>query len=413
MERKIENPENSLLNSLVSLIETARQKVAVTVNSELTVLYWNIGKQINEFILNHSRADYGKHILLEISQELTERYGSGFSKRNLHNFIKFSELYPDTKTVQTLSAQLSWSHINNVISIQNEIKRDFYIQLCIHERWSVRTLKDRIDSVLFERTAISKRPANTIKNDLELLRKKKQMSPDLAFRDPYFLDFLGLKNTYSEKDLESAILANLQNFITEMGSDFAFLARQKRIIIDNEDYYDANGYFKNNIRGTSPKEKYLNMADGRDCGLRNIDEDSEIAFKRWYENDRHCGGHPWEICRGGNSTHISFFVEKTQSGWLLRLAGSSYSRVIETVKMAVALYSANVRFYLQQAHEIFRMVTGQDYIGIVPETIVPRYCNSHFPPTDQIIDFMKLGTENKDDIIKKAYWYPEATLKLT
>jgi predicted nuclease of restriction endonuclease-like (RecB) superfamily len=237
MERKIENPENSLLNSLVSLIETARQKVAVTVNSELTVLYWNIGKQINEFILNHSRADYGKHILLEISQELTVRYGSGFSKRNLHNFIKFSELYPDTKTVQTLSAQLSWSHINNVISIQDQLKRDFYIQMCIHERWSVRTLKDRIDSVLFERTAISKRPSNTIKNDLELLKNKKQMSPDLAFRDPYFLDFLGLKNTYSEKDLESAILANLQNFITEMGSDFAFLARQKRIIIDNEDYY--------------------------------------------------------------------------------------------------------------------------------------------------------------------------------
>jgi predicted nuclease of restriction endonuclease-like (RecB) superfamily len=237
MERKIEYTDNSLLNSLVSLIEDTRQKVAVTVNSELTFLYWNIGKQINEFILHYSRADYGKHILQKISQELTVRYGNGFSKRNLHNFIKFSELYPDTKIVQTLSAQLSWSHISNVISIQDEIKRKFYIQLCIHERWSVRTLKDRIDSVLFERTAISKRPAITIKSDLELLKDQKQMSPDLAFRDPYFLDFLGLKNTYSEKDLESAILANLQNFITEMGSDFAFLARQKRIIIDNEDYY--------------------------------------------------------------------------------------------------------------------------------------------------------------------------------
>jgi len=176
--------------------------------------------------------------------------------------------------------------------------------------------------------------------------------------------------------------------------------------------YDANAYFNNSNTILSPKDKYLNMADGRDCGLRNIDEDAESAFKQWYETERHCGGHPWEICRGGNSTHISLFVEKTQSGWLLRLAGSSRGRVIETVKMAVALYVAKVPFYLQQSDEIFRMVTGQDYIGIVPETILPRYCHSHFPTADQIIDFMHLGTENKDDIIKKAFWYPEKIIRL-
>jgi predicted nuclease of restriction endonuclease-like (RecB) superfamily len=237
MSKDVDRPDSrKLLQSIVSLIDSARTNVALTVNTELTLLYWNIGKQINEDILRNSRADYGKSIVLELSAELTAKYGIGFSKRNLHNFIKFSELYPDVKIVQTLSAQLSWSHIYTLIYLKENIKREFYTQMSIHERWSVRTLQNRIDSMLFERTAISKKPEQTIINDLELIKTENQISPDLTFRDPYFLDFLGLHDSYSEKDLESAILANLQAFITEMGTEFAFLARQKRITIDNEDY---------------------------------------------------------------------------------------------------------------------------------------------------------------------------------
>lgn len=237
MSKDIEMPESrKLLQSIISLIDTARTNVALAVNSELTLLYWNIGKQINEDILKNSRADYGKSILLELSKELTIQFGAGFSKRNLHNFIKFSELYPDTKIVQTLSAQLSWSHIYSLIYIKEEIKREFYTQMSVHERWSVRTLQNRMESMLFERTAISKKPEQTIIHDLEVIKNDKKISPDLTFRDPYFLDFLGLHDSYSEKDLESAILANLQAFITEMGTEFAFLARQKRITIDNVDY---------------------------------------------------------------------------------------------------------------------------------------------------------------------------------
>jgi len=231
-------PKNAnLLESIVSLIDGTRQRVAQTVNSELTLLYWNIGKQINEDILKNGRADYGKTVVSELSNQLIKLYGIGFSKRNLHNFIRFNELYSDAQIVQTLSAQLSWSHIYSLIYVKDSIKREFYTQMCIHERWSVRTLKDRMNSMLFEQTAISKKPDKTILNDLELLKNEKQISPDLTFRDPYFLDFLGLHDTYSEKDLESSILANLQHFITEMGTEFAFLARQKRIIIDNEDFY--------------------------------------------------------------------------------------------------------------------------------------------------------------------------------
>ena len=237
MNKQDTNDAPKLLNSIIGLIDQTRYIVAKTVNQELTLLYWNIGKIINDDILKNDRADYGKKLILNLSDELSNRYGSGFNKRNLHSFIKLNIVFQDITIVHTLCAQLSWSHIRNLIYIENPIKREFYIQMTVHERWSVRTLQERMHSMLFERTAISKKPEQTIVNELKTLETEKKISPDLAFRDPYFLDFLGLHDSYSEKDLESSILAQLQYFITEMGSEFAFLARQKRIIIDNEDFY--------------------------------------------------------------------------------------------------------------------------------------------------------------------------------
>ncbi|MFY8187284.1 MAG: PDDEXK nuclease domain-containing protein [Flavobacterium sp.] len=237
-----------LIKSIVNLIETSRQNVAKTVNQELTLLYWNIGKNINEELLNNTRADYGKKIIPELSSKLTELYGAGFNRRNLQSFIKLYTVFEDVTILHTVCAKLSWSHLRNIIYIENEIKRQFYIQIAIHERWSVRTLQNRIDSMLFERTAISKKPEQTIINDLEQLKSNKQITTDLTFRDPYILDFLGLHDTYSEKDLESTILTHLQYFITELGNEFAFLARQKRIIIDNEDYYIDLLFFHRGLR---------------------------------------------------------------------------------------------------------------------------------------------------------------------
>jgi predicted nuclease of restriction endonuclease-like (RecB) superfamily len=231
------NGTPKLLNSLVSLIDKTRHKVATTVNQELTLLYWNIGKTINDAILNNSRADYGKKIIPELSMALSQRYGIGFNKRNIQTFIKLNVVIEDVTILHSVSTKLSWTHLRNLIYIENAVKREFYIQMAIHERWSVRTMQERIDSMLFERTAISKKPEETILHELKSLETEKKISPDLAFRDPYFLDFLGLHDSYSEKDLESSILAQLQYFITEMGSEFAFLARQKRITIDNEDFY--------------------------------------------------------------------------------------------------------------------------------------------------------------------------------
>ncbi len=234
---EIVNNNVQLFDAIVSLIDSSRNRVATTINSELTLLYWNIGKQINENILKNKRADYGEQTIEVLSRNLVVKYGNSFSKRNIQYFMRFHTVFLNFEIVNSLSSQLSWTHIRYLLPIKDELKRDFYIQMCKHERWSVRTLQDRISSMLYERTAISKKPEQTIINDLELLENEKKISPDLTFKDPYFLDFLGLHDTYSEKDLESAILLHLQNFITELGTEFAFLARQKRIIIDDEDYY--------------------------------------------------------------------------------------------------------------------------------------------------------------------------------
>jgi predicted nuclease of restriction endonuclease-like (RecB) superfamily len=226
-----------LVKEISLYIEESKQQLAITVNATLSLLYWQIGKRINEEILQNQRAEYGKEIVSALSRQLTLDYGTGWSKRQLHHCIRFAEVFPDFEIVHTLCSQLSWSHLRLIIPMEDTLKRDFYIEMCKLEKWSTRTLQERIQSMLFERTAISKKPEQTIKNDLALLNKEQKLSADLVFKDPYVLDFLGLKDTYSEKDLESAIIAELQRFISELGSDFAFLARQKRITIDTTDYY--------------------------------------------------------------------------------------------------------------------------------------------------------------------------------
>jgi predicted nuclease of restriction endonuclease-like (RecB) superfamily len=202
----------------------------------MTLLYWNIGERINNEVLKNNRAEYGKEIVVSLARQLTAEFGGGWGDKQLRLCMKFAQTFSDLQIVYTLCRQLSWSHLRLVMFIDDELKRLFYIEMCKLEKWSVRTLRERIQSMLYERTAISRKPEETIKNELILLRDEQKLNPDLVFRDPYFLDFLGLKDTFSEKDLETAIIAELQRFIIEMGSDFAFMARQKRITIDGKDY---------------------------------------------------------------------------------------------------------------------------------------------------------------------------------
>jgi len=238
MKKKILNKNRPLVDEVKNLIEQSKQQLSVTVNATMSMLYWQIGKRINDEVEGKNRTElYGKEIVATLWRHLSEEYGTAFSEKNLRRMMQFAKAFPDEKIVVSLIRQLSWTHILAVIPIEDELKKMFYIEMCKLEKWSVRTFRERINSMLYERTAISKKPEDTIKNDLQLLSETNQITPDLIFRDPYFLDFLGLKDTYSEKDLESAIVAELQRFIFELGNDFAFLARQKRISIDHRDYY--------------------------------------------------------------------------------------------------------------------------------------------------------------------------------
>lgn len=229
--------DNALVVDIRQLIDAARQRVAIAVNAELSLLYWQIGRRLSGVVLGGERAIYGQETVKRLAQTLTQVYGRGWSEKQLRHCLRVAEIFPDEAIVSAVRRQLSWTHIKTLIYIEDSLKREFYVEMCRLEGWSSRQLQERINAALYERTAIAKKPEGVIRNDLQRLRTEQLVSPELVFRDPYLLDFLGLSDGYDEKDLESAILAELQRFITELGSDFAFLARQKRITIDGRDYY--------------------------------------------------------------------------------------------------------------------------------------------------------------------------------
>jgi predicted nuclease of restriction endonuclease-like (RecB) superfamily len=236
MSYLIKKDSNLLVEELRQLINETRNRVAATVNSELTMLYWHIGTRIRTEVLQNERAEYGKQIVSTVSAQLMMEFGKGFNKATITRMMQFAEYFPDERIVATVSQQLSWSHFIEILPVKNDLGRDFYAEMCRIERWTVRTLRERIDSMLFESTAISRKPEETIKQELTALHNEQKLTPDLIFRNPYVLDFLGLADTYSEKDLEDAILRELEKFLLELGTHFTFVARQKRIVIDGEDF---------------------------------------------------------------------------------------------------------------------------------------------------------------------------------
>lgn len=236
-ENHIAINEQQLVGEISQLIQTSKQRVAVTVNAELTLLYWHIGQRINQYILNNERAEYGKEVVKNLSKSLTAQFGKGWGRSHLNYCIKFAETFDDLEIVHALRGKLSWTHFKALIYIDEPLKRDFYATMAAQERWSTRTLEERIGSLLFERTAISKKPDETISQELTLLREKGEYNQSLVLKDPYVLDFLDLNDRYLEKDLEDAILREVEQFLLELGAGFTFIARQKRIQIDNDDFY--------------------------------------------------------------------------------------------------------------------------------------------------------------------------------
>lgn len=298
----IHSSENKIISDIRNLIEQSRHQVAAAVNAGMTLMYWHIGERINREILGGERAAYGKQVVATVSQQLTEEYGgSQFSVKNLNRMRLFAERFPDLSIWTPLVSKLSWSHFLQVISIEEEVKRQFYLTMAADQRWSKRTLKAKIDGMLYERTAIAKQPDEVILHDLELLRDEREMSADLAFHDPYFLDFLGLEGEYSEKDLESAIVGELQKFITEMGNDFAFMARQKRITVDDEDYYIDLLFFNRRLRCMVAID--LKLTDFKAAYKGQME-----LYLRWLEKHEMLEGENKPIglvlCTGKNEEHV-------------------------------------------------------------------------------------------------------------
>ncbi len=225
-----------MLADLRALIEKGREGVAQAVNSALALLYWEVGRRIRQDILKKLRADYGEEILSTLSKELAGEFGSGYSVPNLSRMVRFAEVFADRDVIVTLVRHLGWSHFVEIIPLTTDLQRDFYAEMCRLERWSVRTLREKIKGMLFERTALSRKPDELARQELKALRDEDRLTPDLVFRDPYVLDFLGLADTFSEHDLETAILRELQRFLLELGDGFAFIDRQKRIVIDGKDF---------------------------------------------------------------------------------------------------------------------------------------------------------------------------------
>lgn len=243
MEKKdkhleVQDGSSLLMNDLRQIIDSTRQRVAVTANAELTMMYWHIGERINREVLGNQRAEYGKRIVSTVATQLQELYGTkGFDQRSIRRMMQFASKFTDERIVSTLSTKLSWSHIIEILPLKDSLQSEFYLTMASNAKWSVHRLRKEIDSMLFERTAIATKPDELIKKELAELRDDNKMTPDLVFKSPYFLEFTGLKGCYSEKSLEDSLVAHLEQFILELGNGFTFVERQKRMIIDGEDFY--------------------------------------------------------------------------------------------------------------------------------------------------------------------------------
>ena len=292
---------DAFFNELTEIIVFGKKDIELSINRTITNVYWQIGNRINREILNDKRAAYGKQIIKHVSEFLVAHFGKGWGEKHIRHCLRIAETFQDKEIFYALSRELSWTHLRTIMYLDDELKRSFYVEMCRLEKWSSRRLQERINSLLYERTAISKQPDELIKKELNALKTEKKLSDNLVFRDPYILDFLELKDTYSEKDLESSILVNLQKFISELGTDFAFLARQKRIQIDNRDYYIDLLFFHRKLKSLVAIDLKIRDFDAAFKGEMEL----YLGYLQKYEMNE--GENPpvgLILCSGKNPEHI-------------------------------------------------------------------------------------------------------------
>ena len=269
MKRLPAKSYDPLLKDIVQLLEDARRYAARTVNATLTATYWEIGRRIVEFEQGgESRAEYGEELIERLAADLSARYGRGYSVRNVWQMKAFYLAWPIPQTtsaqskgrgiLQTVSAEstlssiassfpLPWSAYVRLLSVKNENARRFYETEALRGGWSVRQLERQINSQFYERTALSKNKAAMLKKGAKA-KLEDTIPPEEEIKDPYILEFLGLKDEYSETQLEEALIRHLESFLLELGGDFTFVARQKRLRVGNEWYRVDLVFFHRSLR---------------------------------------------------------------------------------------------------------------------------------------------------------------------
>ncbi|MGL5014312.1 MAG: PDDEXK nuclease domain-containing protein [Bacteroidales bacterium] len=297
--------EVQLYSDVCHIIEGSRQRLATTVNAEVCMMHWQIGKRIKEDVLYSQRAEYGKQIVKNLSVQLTLQFGKGWSDRKLLHCIRAAYTFSENEIVYALRSQLSWTHLRSLMFIDDTLKRQFYMEMVRIEHWDTRTLDEKIEALLYERTALSRKPEETIKEELAQMQTTNMLTPDVVFRSSYFLDAIGLADTYSEKELEDAILVNLQTFIKELGSDFAFLDRQRRITVDATDYYIDLLFYHRGLRR-------LVVIDLKLGKFKPEHEGQMLLYLRYLNRNERKQGEESPIglilCSEGNTEHIEYMM---------------------------------------------------------------------------------------------------------
>lgn len=298
-----------LFSDLCGIIDKARLHVATYANVEVCMMNWSVGRRIKEDILFNQRAEYGKQIYKELSAILTKRYGIGWGVEKLKHCVRSAYIFSEDEIMYAARTQLTWTHLRSLMAIDDPLERQFYMEMCRLEHWDTRTLDNKIDSQLYQRTALSRRSEEVVRQELAEVREG-TLNPDMVFRSTYFLDMLGLPDVFSEKELEDSIISNLLQFIKELGSDFTFVDRQKRITVDSEDYYLDLLFFHRGLR----RLVAIDLKLGK---FKPAYEGQMRLYLRYLNaNDRK----EWEdepigliLCSEGNTEHIQYLMMDEQS----------------------------------------------------------------------------------------------------
>jgi predicted nuclease of restriction endonuclease-like (RecB) superfamily len=295
--------EERLLRDVGELIEAARRRVSVRINAELTMLSWSIGWRVNEEVLRGGRAEYGARELARLADRLTATHGPGFTRDRLSRMIALATAYPDREIVATLSQQLAWSHFRVLVAIPDRLEREFYEIMAAREGWSVRTLCRHRERMLYQRTIATSRPIKEVETELATLREHGAVVPELAFRDPYILDFLGLPARYPEMDLEKAIMSEIRGFLLELGGEFSFVTEQLGFRVDGVSHHIDLVFFHRGLHSLVAVELKARRLRAQDKGQMEL-------YLRWLDKHKRGPGESSPVglilCTGKGPELVSY-----------------------------------------------------------------------------------------------------------